>query len=435
MRRPLGAAGSADPTAADGRRSPAPASSAQVSDIVTVTADADDNVGVVGVQFFVDGVATGRGRHHSALRARWDTRTVAERRAHPDGPRPRRGRQHDRLGAGVAVNVANTNSFQNEILATGFNLPTTIEFLPDGRMLVVELAGKIKVLPPPVHDAGPDAVPAAHQHRLGRRAAGHLRHRARSRTSRPTTSTTSSTRSARRTATGCRGSPPTPRSPGRSPGSEFGPLPGPAERQRRAPRRRDHVRQRRQALLHHRRALRCRRRAGPHQPARQDPPDQPRRHRSRPTTRSTTAPARTVDSIWALGLRNPYRAYYDAPTGRMYIGDVGGNDYSTAKEEVDLGAPGANYGWPDYRGHLPGAVHQPAVLVPAQRARLRDHRRLRLPRHAVPGVVPGQLLLRRLHPELDPPADVRRQRQRHRRLQLRAGRRLASTARTATSCT
>ena len=44
-----------------------------------------------------------------------------------------------------------------------------------------------------------------------------------------------------------------------------------------------------------------------------------------------------VDSIWALGLRNPYRAYYDAPTGRLFIGDVGGNDYSTAKEEVDLG--------------------------------------------------------------------------------------------------
>ena len=38
-----------------------------------------------------------------------------------------------------------------------------------------------------------------------------------------------------------------------------------------------------------------------------------------------------VDSIWALGLRNPYRAYYDAPTGRLYIGDVGGNDNSTSQ--------------------------------------------------------------------------------------------------------
>jgi PKD repeat protein len=56
------------------------------------------------------------------------------------------------------------------------------------------------------------------------------------------------------------------------------------------------------------------------------------------------------DSIWAYGLRNPYRAYYDAPTGRMFIGDVGGNDYSTAREEVNIGARGANYGWPNSEG-------------------------------------------------------------------------------------
>jgi hypothetical protein len=31
-----------------------------------------------------------------------------------------------------------------------------------------------------------------------------------------------------------------------------------------------------------------------------------------------------------LGLRNPFRAYYDAPTGRFYVRDVGGNVTSTA---------------------------------------------------------------------------------------------------------
>ena len=41
-----------------------------------------------------------------------------------------------------------------------------------------------------------------------------------------------------------------------------------------------------------------------------------------------------------------------------------------------------------------------------------------------PSVLPGQLLLRRLHAELDQAPDVRCERQRHRRLQLRAGRRL-----------
>ena len=44
------------------------------------------------------------------------------------------------------------------------------------------------------------------------------------------------------------------------------------------------------------------------------------------------------DAIWALGLRNPYRAYYDIPTNRFYIADVGGNVNSTAIEEVDIGA-------------------------------------------------------------------------------------------------
>ncbi|MBI1826092.1 MAG: PQQ-dependent sugar dehydrogenase [Planctomycetes bacterium] len=53
------------------------------------------------------------------------------------------------------------------------------------------------------------------------------------------------------------------------------------------------------------------------------------------------------DSIWAYGLRNPFRAYYDPPTGRLYVADVGGNNYDTAYEEVDLGEAGKNYGWPD----------------------------------------------------------------------------------------
>jgi glucose/arabinose dehydrogenase len=56
------------------------------------------------------------------------------------------------------------------------------------------------------------------------------------------------------------------------------------------------------------------------------------------------------DAIWALGLRNAFRASYDAPTGRLFIGDVGGNVYSTAQEEVHLGARGANYGWPICEG-------------------------------------------------------------------------------------
>jgi glucose/arabinose dehydrogenase len=48
--------------------------------------------------------------------------------------------------------------------------------------------------------------------------------------------------------------------------------------------------------------------------------------------------------IWALGLRNPYRASFDFPTQTLWIGDVG----QDAREEVSLMRPqdgGANLGW------------------------------------------------------------------------------------------
>ncbi len=53
-----------------------------------------------------------------------------------------------------------------------------------------------------------------------------------------------------------------------------------------------------------------------------------------------------LDAIWARGLRNPYRFSFDPPTGRMFIGDVGGGSV----EELNLGQAGANYGWPTCEG-------------------------------------------------------------------------------------
>ena len=53
--------------------------------------------------------------------------------------------------------------------------------------------------------------------------------------------------------------------------------------------------------------------------------------------------------IWALGLRNPFRASFDPLTQNLWIGDVGQN----AREEIDLMRPadgGANFGWPNFEG-------------------------------------------------------------------------------------
>ena len=50
--------------------------------------------------------------------------------------------------------------------------------------------------------------------------------------------------------------------------------------------------------------------------------------------------------VWASGLRNPYTFAIQPGTGRMHINDVGQETW----EEVNLGAPGANYGWPNSEG-------------------------------------------------------------------------------------
>lgn len=50
--------------------------------------------------------------------------------------------------------------------------------------------------------------------------------------------------------------------------------------------------------------------------------------------------------IWALGLRNPYTFAVDPLSGTILINDVGQSTW----EEVNLGARGANYGWPECEG-------------------------------------------------------------------------------------
>ncbi len=74
------------------------------------------------------------------------------------------------------------------------------------------------------------------------------------------------------------------------------------------------------------------------------------------------------DAIWALGLRNPYRAYYDVPTGRLLIGDVGGNNASTAVEEIECRRAGRQLRLAQRRrDEQQSSLHQPDLLLSPQR--------------------------------------------------------------------
>ena len=349
MSAPLGAAGSTDPTPPTVSIT-APASGAQVSDIVTATATAADNIGVVGVQFYVDGVATGLEDTVSPYALAWDTR-ASTNGSHALTARARDAVGNSTLSSAVTVNVTNTNQFQNEVLATNFSLPTVMKFLPDGRLLIAELAGRIRILPAPY--TTPDPTPFLQLTNIG--SAGvqqgifdfafdpnfvtnHFYYVF------YTLGSPNVDRLSRFTANATLN--------GTVAGSEFvlyqDPNTANAE--------------------HHGGAImfgndgKIYFTTGEHFNA----PDaqnlsSPRGKIHRMNLDGTVPTDNPFydgngpnwDSIWAYGLRNPYRAYYDAPTGRMFIGDVGGNDYSTAKEEVDLGARGANYGWPNFEGNCP----------------------------------------------------------------------------------
>lgn len=65
--------------------------------------------------------------------------------------------------------------------------------------------------------------------------------------------------------------------------------------------------------------------------------------------------------VWAYGLRNPFRASFDSATGNFWIADVG----EGSREEVDLMRPadgGANFGWAVVEGTL--GTPQPGFTPP-----------------------------------------------------------------------
>jgi glucose/arabinose dehydrogenase/PKD repeat protein/fibronectin type 3 domain-containing protein len=333
----------------------APAADAQVSGNVTITAIADDDVGVEGVRFFVDGTQVGPEDTTAPYGADWDSRGFSNG-AHTLTARATDTAANVTVSAPVNVNAVNSDYFHNEILATGFELPTAMKFLPNGRLLVTELQGKIKVVGPPyttpepelfgeitnigafgvqqgIYDLALDPDFETNHYYYVFYTAG----------------TPNLDRLSRFTANAT--------NTGTVPGSEIilyeDPFGTNAE--------------------HHGGGItfandgRILFTTGEHF----DPPKaqdlttpKGKIHRiNRDGSVPTDNPffdgdGPNWDSIWAYGLRNPFRAYYDAPTGRMFIGDVGGN-VGSSNEELNLGAEGADYGWPDYEGPCPAPCTPP----------------------------------------------------------------------------
>ena len=56
--------------------------------------------------------------------------------------------------------------------------------------------------------------------------------------------------------------------------------------------------------------------------------------------------------IWAYGFRNPFRFTFRPSNGSLYVADVG----QESREELDLVTAGGNYGWPMAEGNLGGCA-------------------------------------------------------------------------------
>ena len=89
---------------------------------------------------------------------------------------------------------------------------------------------------------------------------------------------------------------------------------------------------------------------------------------SAPADNPFTGDAGVLDSIWALGLRNPWRFSFDRLNGDLYIADVGQGAREEINRQAGVSTGGENYGWRCMEGlsctGLPGCTCNSVVLTP-----------------------------------------------------------------------
>ncbi len=66
-----------------------------------------------------------------------------------------------------------------------------------------------------------------------------------------------------------------------------------------------------------------------------------------------------IEEFYAVGTRSPHRMTYDAPTGNIWIGDVG----QGSREEISLAPMGSNLQWPYREGNINGPKAKPNPLI------------------------------------------------------------------------
>ncbi len=72
----------------------------------------------------------------------------------------------------------------------------------------------------------------------------------------------------------------------------------------------------------------------------------------------------TLDEIWALGLRNPWRFSFDTLTNELYIADVGQWRWEEINMQPATSSGGENYGWRCYEGMLANGSTFPNCDLP-----------------------------------------------------------------------
>lgn len=73
----------------------------------------------------------------------------------------------------------------------------------------------------------------------------------------------------------------------------------------------------------------------------------------------------TLEEIWAIGLRNPWRFSFDALTADLWIADVGQNSWEEINFQTATSNGGENYGWRCYEGN---SIYNNSAGCPVQSA-------------------------------------------------------------------